>query len=107
MLNIDNYSHTERLLFWSILALDLTVAARDTYVQQTEQVAKPGKLRAFNEMLHGVCYRIIALQGQHDDPYDTALLQILAEMANRTGLTGSLAWALEDSSKKARLSINS
>ncbi|PYT10985.1 MAG: hypothetical protein DMG59_27650 [Acidobacteria bacterium] len=82
--------------FWANLALNLTIAARETYVPQTEEVAEPGKLRAYNEMLHRICSHLATPNGGSA----SWLLPMLVEIAERTAILSSVNWAIADARKK-------
>jgi hypothetical protein len=88
---------SEKRRFWAVVALNLTVAARGTYVPQSEKIAEPAKLRANNEMLHRVCSRLAA---EDDDP-DSWLFSFLREMSERTGTAEAVQWAIDDAKLKA------
>ena len=91
----------ERSAFWAVLALDLTIAARDTYVPQSEDVVEPHKLRAYNEMLHSICSHLVALQTGHESYSDKSLFDVLHDQAEHGGVLGPLKWAIEDAEQKS------
>jgi hypothetical protein len=69
---LDKYTaltKRERLVFLARLASELTVCARDTYVPGTDQVAKPGHLRSFNELQHRVMGHLRDLLSGNRDRY--------------------------------------
>ncbi len=91
----DTVEKAARSLFWSHLAFELTIAARETYVPQTEDVAEPSKLRACNEILHRVCSHIAALQRAQETFSDDQLFEFCFEIGNRAGIASSLRRAIE------------
>jgi hypothetical protein len=96
MQNVSNESEK----FWATLALNLTIAARETYVVQSEEIAEPRKLRAYNEMLHRICSRLAT----GNNTSDSWLLPMLHEIGERSGTLGSVNWAVAEARKKAESS---
>jgi hypothetical protein len=90
----------ERVRFWAILAVNLTIAARETYVPQTKEIAEPGKLRAYNEMLHRIVSHIAMLNGSAD----SWLVPTLLETAEQSGTLSSVQWAIADAREKTEAS---
>jgi hypothetical protein len=86
--------------FWALVAFNLTVAARETYVPQTEEIAEPAKLRTYNEMLHLISSYLVTAQTGVGVQSDSWLIPALTEMAERSGVAGSLKWAIEDAQRK-------
>ena len=80
---IAKYSALNPIQQISVLAhfgLELTIAARDTYVPGTEQVADAPRLRHANEMLHRVAAHIWHLsEGQTKRYPDDVLISIFWE----------------------------
>ncbi len=52
-------SSKKKILFLSLLAHDITVRARDTYIVGSTQIQEPLKLRAFNEIQHQITGQLI------------------------------------------------
>jgi hypothetical protein len=88
--------------FWALVALNLTVAARDTYELQAEGIASPTKLRAYNEMLHRVC----SYMATEDSGSDEWLFSYLSEASEQSGTATSVEWALENAKRKVRCGPN-
>ena len=72
----------EKQRFWAVVALNLTVAARETYMPQTENIAEPTKLRAYNEMLHRICSRM-AVEDENSDSWLFSMLLECRSVAGR------------------------
>jgi len=102
MRHIETLTERKRQLFWPLVAANLTVAARETYVPQTDEIAQPRKLRAYNEMLHRVCSQIVAIHtGLADGFPDEELVRLLLDLAEKSGNGDGLEWAMEDALKKS------
>jgi hypothetical protein len=102
MVNIGALTGMQRKRLWSLVAFNLTVAARETYVPMTEEIAEPSKLRTYNAMLHRVTSQIVALQAQDPSAFpDQSLVQVLNEFAEHSGAVRSLQGALEDALNKS------
>jgi hypothetical protein len=73
------------------LSFELTIAARDTYVAGSEDVAAPAQLRAFNEIQHRVagCLQEL-LSGRSTDIW---IWPAISEFASRAGCEGQLIQA--------------
>ena|ERR1700682_2282687 len=83
--------------FWALVAFNLTVAARETYVPQTEDIAEPAKLRAYNEMLHRICSYIASVEVEGGS--DSWLHSVLLEMSERSETVKSVTSAIENAKK--------
>lgn len=72
------------------------MAARDTYVPQTDQVHAPARLRAINETQHRVLGHIYALLLNSNQRYpDDAIVSIMLEHEDQK-LREQTAWAFEE-----------
>ena len=64
------------------LSFELTIAARETYVPGTEDIAAPGQIRAYNEMQHRVSACLCELlAGRTTDLWIWSSISEFAEMA--------------------------
>jgi hypothetical protein len=73
-------SRDNKVRFLSRLAFELTVAARDTYVPQTEDLSHPAHLRAINELQHRILSYLSALTSGDAVVYpDNVLIAIILE----------------------------
>lgn len=79
-----------QVLFLTALSHDLTVAAREAYVPQTEELEHPRLIRNVNEIQHRVA---------------ACTLQILYGETNESFVRGMAAWVLRDSVKEFRGSL--
>jgi len=73
-----------RVLFLAALGHALTIAARDTYVPQTEEVLRPQQLRRINEVQHRVLacqYEI--LTGKASESFQRSIAQLIFEQPER------------------------
>ncbi len=99
--DFNAFNDAERLLLWTALAFELTIAARETYVPQSDSVAEPAKLRTYNELLHRLCSHMAALQRRREGFSDEALEQVLFDIADHGGLTPQLERCVERAKFKA------
>jgi hypothetical protein len=74
--------------FLARLAFELTIAARDTYVPGSEEIAAPRQLRGFNEMQHLVTSNLFEILGTGKD--DIWVLPGIADLAR--GQVLGLKW---------------
>ena len=62
-MNLNSLSTSEETVLLARIANLLTVSARSTYIPQTEIIAEPNVLRAYNELLHRVTASIVERPG--------------------------------------------
>jgi geranylgeranyl pyrophosphate synthase len=72
--------------FRAILAL--TILARDTYVAGSDGVADPRRLRRFNELIHRIAGRQVAID--MDDEAIESLFQLISEASSELGVSAAL-----------------
>ncbi len=85
-------TRNSRLLFLVDLAWELTVHARGTYVAGTEEVAKPQKLRTFNEIQHRVLGHLRHLMYDQDQRYpEPEFFDVICAAADEVGMDGHIA----------------
>ncbi len=82
----------------SLLALNVTVAARSAYPGQVEEHLVAGKLRAFNEVLHTVSGQIVHLiagdsNRYPDDMFIDALFELAQEGDCEQDLVDAFGWS--------------
>ena len=73
------------------LSFELTIAARDTYVADSEAVGVPPQLRAFNEIQHRVTSCLLELMSGRGT--DIWIWPAISEFASRAGCEGQLVQA--------------
>jgi len=84
-----NPSQKQRLLVR--LSFELTIAARDTYVPGTEEIAAPRQIRALNEIQHRVTGCLLDLV---DSPSaDLWIWPVIAEFSESAGCAAQVAQA--------------
>jgi hypothetical protein len=77
------------------IGLQLTIAARGTYVVQSLDVERPWALRGINEIQHRVLGQAIhVLQDTARYPNDT-FVKVVNEIAVAQGCEPELAWAID------------
>lgn len=80
---------------------NFTVAARGTYVPQTDQVHAPSRLRAINEIQHRVLGHIYALLLDSKQRYpDDTMVSIMLEHDDQQ-LREQAAWAFDEAWNRA------
>ncbi len=103
---LDKYSamtKRETLVFLARLAAELTVCARDTYVPGTEQVAKPERLRSFNELQHRVTGHLRDLLNGNRDRYpDEVICGVILEGVKELNAEAALRHSLQERSNENR-----
>ncbi|HEX4054289.1 MAG TPA: hypothetical protein VHX86_08490 [Tepidisphaeraceae bacterium] len=96
---LDKYatlSKAQRLAFLCRLAAELTVCARDTYMPGSNQVAKPERLRAFNELQHRLTGHLRDLATGNRDRYpDDVICGIIFEGARELDAEPALRRAIQ------------
>jgi hypothetical protein len=75
------------------LAFELTIAARDTYVPGSKDIAEPHQLRAFNEMQHRVTSCLSVLLVKRTDEDDAWLWPFISESSKVAGCVRQAAQA--------------
>jgi len=100
--SVAAFSELERSKQLSFLAKfghNMTIAARDTYVPQTDQLNAPERLRAINELQHRVLGHIQALLTASGWRYpDDVIVSIMLEHQD-PHLRAQALWAFEDALK--------
>ncbi len=91
---------SRRVLFLSALGHALTIAARDTYVPQTEELSKPRQLRRINELQH----RILACQyelltGRESESFQRSIAQLVLDQPERD-FRDLVGWAWRDAKNR-------
>ena len=72
----------QKLRLLARLSFELTIAARDTYLPGSEDIAAPRQLRSFNEMQHRVTSCLLeSLDKRNDDLWIWPVISELAEAA--------------------------
>lgn len=103
---LDKYSplsKRQRLAFLCRLAAELTVCARDTYVPGSDQVAKPERLRAFNELQHRITGHLRDLATGNRDRYpDDVICGLIFEGARELDVEPVLRRALQTPARENR-----
>jgi hypothetical protein len=94
-MNIASLSPVEETLFLARIAHQLTVSARSTYVPQTELIAEPTVLRAYNELLQRVTASVIERVLGGKGMSLTVVLAMLQEFASPHNRTTDIEWVLK------------
>lgn len=82
---------SQKALFLSVIAHNLTILARDTYVAGTDAVADPKRLKAFNELQHKLMGQLLAILLDEENRYpDDVFFAMVFDMATQSGLTAEL-----------------
>jgi hypothetical protein len=93
-----SYDSVNRSYFLSLLSLYLTIYARDTYTVDTDEVAAPKKLRAYNEIQHRVAGKLSATIIDDVKCYpDDVFIKLLFEIAEHAQCADELKSALNRS----------
>jgi len=97
----SNLSSKRKILFLSLLAHNMTISARETYIADSIQIKEPSKLRAFNEMQHQITAQLIHIL--EDDPLrypDEVLFNLLDDIARQAecikSLDNAMVWAIKN-----------
>lgn len=81
----EQLTRDETCRFLARLAFELTIAARDTYIAGSEDIADPRQLRAFNEIQHRVTSSLVdAMAGGNGNGW---LWPFISESADKAGVT--------------------
>jgi hypothetical protein len=92
-----------KINFLSLLAHNLTVAARASYPGQVEETEVAERLRAFNEIQHTVTGQLLKLLANDARRYpDEDFINIISERARDAGCESDLNWAVDFSLKYVR-----
>lgn len=99
-IDISELTPQQRALFWPLVSLNLTVAARTTY-QVGAGVEEPEKLRVFNELQHQILQKIVSIQNPTKWTLDDdELLRTIHEKGEKETILPSVRWAVVDAHKK-------
>ena len=97
---VEGLDDPQQATFWALVAHNLTISARDTYVPQTNDIAEPAKLRAYNEIMHRVSAQIVAKQSKLATGFPTADLVRLVMETSVANALGGVKWAVEQARAK-------
>src|SRR4051812_45435575 len=81
----EQFTREEACRFLARLAFELTIAARDTYVADSEDIADPRQLRAFNEIQHRVTSSLVDAMAAGNG--NSWLWPFISETADKAGVT--------------------
>src|SRR5579859_3476499 len=94
-MTLSNLSPQRKLQVISLLAHNLTVAARGWYPGQTDDEKAARKLRVFNELLHTVSAKLMALASGDPQRFpDQGFLDVLFEKAQQEHCESDLLQAI-------------
>lgn len=98
LVSLETHSKT---LFLATLMHELTIAGRNSYRVQTEELDKPLQLREVNEIQHRVaaCLRQL-LAGQANESFQASIAAWVLEQQN-TELQGLMSYAWSNAKAKA------
>lgn len=81
--------------FLSLLVFQLTILAREAYLDNSKQVAKPKLLRCINEMQHKISGHLLKILKDDKHRYpDDILFMTLFQIADTDGFSEALQTAL-------------
>lgn len=87
--------------FLAVVALELTISGRETYVPESIEVADPAKLREFNECLHfiaGILRRTL-----FDEQVDiVSLIETLGSVCSDNYIGGAMQAAVRRAMRQVR-----
>lgn len=92
----SSLSINEKIRFLSRLGWELTIAGRDAYDPQTEELTHPVRLRLINEIQHRILSHLYALAS--DDPArypDDVLVAMILEEGRDETLNEQVQYAFE------------
>jgi hypothetical protein len=93
----------EKINFLSLLAHNLTVAARASYPGQIEGTEVADRLRAFNEIQHTVTGQLLKVIANDARRYpDEDFINIIFEHAHDAGCEADFNWAVDFSLRYLR-----
>ncbi|HEY8261591.1 MAG TPA: hypothetical protein VIG55_10305 [Methylosinus sp.] len=74
---------------WRLRAiLALTILARDTYVAGSDDIVDPRRLRRFNELMHRIAGRQVAIE--MDDAAVESFFELIGEASSELGVSAAL-----------------
>jgi hypothetical protein len=84
------------------LSFELTIAARDTYLPGSEDIAAPQQLRCLNEIQHRVTSCLLELLDNRND--DLWIWPVISEFAEATGCGAAVSDACVRALRSVKLS---
>lgn len=97
----SNLTADEQKSFLAYLSHYLTVAARDAYEPETENITNQPKMRWINEVQHRISYHLLALLENNSERYpDDILIRMILEHSGSKNFEAEIKRAFEQVAKK-------